>query len=326
MNNSTILQLLKRLFIACCAGCLIAQALAAPQITCEEPIFDFGTRDTAEVVVHSFTLKNTGDEDLLIHAVRPACGCTAARLPRQSIPPGESVDLSTQLTLAGRTGSMRKTIRIDSNDPSTPSLELALVGKTTTDVEILPPVLVLKKNSPSQPATGSVRIKSTDGSQFEITEMRSASGKIKLRADTIPGESAYQISAHFDDTPPTGQHSDTITISTTLKGGKTLTLPATVVATAPIAAAPARIVLEESPEPTISRTIVLKAPKSEQIEIDRIELPDPRITKKSQRLGKFGWRIVFDLPSARDLIGKKVQVVFTSGQIVEIPIEFKATP
>jgi hypothetical protein len=52
-------------------------------------------------VDHTFVLKNAGTSDLLITAIRPACGCTAANLTRQTIPPGESAELSTRLTLAG---------------------------------------------------------------------------------------------------------------------------------------------------------------------------------------------------------------------------------
>jgi hypothetical protein len=308
--------------IVCGLG--FSNLLAEPRIVCNQPTFDFGARDASEVVEHTFTLKNSGTTDLVISAIRPACGCTAANLTRQTIPPGESAELSTRLTLAGRSGELHKSILIESNDPANPALQLALVGKTAADFEIQPSLLVLRKDSPSKPATGSVQIRATDGSAFEIGELLSASGKIKLRADPMPSGNAYQISANLDEEMPPGEHSDQITISTNLKGGKTTTMGALVVVPAPITVAPAKIVLEESLEGAISRTIILKSPKNEKLEISRIETPDPKITTQIQPLGDFGVRVVLgNLSHSRDLDSKLIVIHITSGQMVEIPIHIK---
>lgn len=301
--------------------------LAEPRIVCDQPTFDFGSRDASEVVEHNFTLKNSGSTDLVITAIRAACGCTAANLTRQTIPPGESAELSTRLTLAGRSGELHKSILIESNDPANPALQLALVGKTATDFEIQPLLLVLRKDSPSKPATGSVQIRATDGSAFEIGELLSASGKIKLRADPMPSGNAYQISANFDEEMPLGEHSDQITISTNLKGGRTTTMGALVVVPAPITVAPTKIVLEENPESTVSRTIILKSPKNENLEISRIETPDPKINTQIQLLGDFGVRVVLgNLLASPDLDSKVIVIHLASGQVVEIPFHIKSLP
>jgi hypothetical protein len=303
----------------------ISNLLAEPRIVCDQPTFDFGARDASEVVEHTFTLKNSGTADLVISAIRPACGCTAANLTRQTIPPGESAELSTRLTLAGRSGELHKSILIESNDQANPALQLALVGKTATDFEIQPSLLVLRKDSPSKPATGSVQIRATDGSAFEIGELLSASGKIKLRADPMPSGNAYQISANFDEEMPPGEHSDQITISSNLKGGRTTTVWALVVVPSPITVAPAKIVLEENPESTVSRTVILKSPKNEKLEISRIETPDPKITTQIQPLGDFGVRVVLgNLPQSRDLDSKMIVIYIVLGQVVEIPLHIKS--
>jgi hypothetical protein len=298
--------------------------LAKPRIVCDQPTFDFGSRDASEVVGHTFKLKNSGTTNLVISAIRPACGCTAANLTRQTIPPGESAELSTQLTLAGRSGELHKSILIESNDPANPALQLALVGKTAADFEIQPSLLVLRKDSPSKPATGSVQIRATDGSAFEIGELASASGKLKLRADPMPSGNAYQISANFADEMPPGEHSDQITISTNLKGGRTTTMGALVVVPAPITVAPTKIVLEENLEATVSRTIIMKSPRNEKLEITRIETPDPKITTQIQALGDFGLRVnLGKLAQSRDLDSKVIVIHLASGQMLEIPIHIK---
>jgi hypothetical protein len=302
-------------------------ALGAPRITCKAPVFDFGTRDPSESIDHTFLLENTGTSDLIISAIRPACGCTAANMTRQTIPPGESAELSTRLNLVGRTGDLHKSILIESNDPANPALQLALVGKTAADFEIQPSVLVLRKDSPSKPATGSVQIRATDGSAFEISELVSTSGKLKLRSDPMPSCNAYQISASFDEEIRAGEHSEQITISTNLKGGRTTTMGALVVVPAAITVAPAKIVLEENPVGNVSRTIILKSPKNERLEIARIETPDPKVTTQIQPLGDFGVRVVLgNISPNRDLDSKVIVIHLASGQVVEIPIHIKTRP
>jgi hypothetical protein len=299
--------------------------LAAQQINCKAPVFDFGTRDPSETIDHTFMLENAGDSDLIISAIRPACGCTAANMTRQTIPPGESAELSTRLNLVGRTGDIHKSILIESNDPANPNLQLALVGKTATDFVIQPSVLVLRKDFPGKPATGSVQIRATDGSAFEISEIFSAGGKIKLRADPISNGNTYKISAIFDYELPPGEHSDKVTISTNLKASRKATISTVVIVPSPITVAPAKIVLVQNLEMPVSRTLILKTNRNEIFEVIKIELPNSCITSKVQRLGHFGVRIFLENISAtQELDGKTMKILFNSGQVIEIPFHVKS--
>ena len=229
--------------------------------------------------------------------------------------------LSTKLTLSGRSGSQRKTIRIESNDPESPTLELALVGKASKDFEVSPPTLVLK-TSPTQPASGSVRIKSTDGSTFEITKLHSASGKVKLRADPIPEENAYQVSAQLEEVPEAEQFQDTVTVSTSLKGGSQIELPLITIIPKQITVVPTKIVLNAAPGILISRAVILKAPKSEVIEVDRIQVPNPQMTQKVHALGNFGLRINFENINPTDELNNKKAVIYLKdGRVIEIVFE-----
>ena len=109
-----------------------------PRIFCEEPTFDFGSRDASEVVDHTFVLKNTGTADLEIKRVQPACGCTTAELEKKVVPPGESSRISAKLSLAGRGGELQKPILIESNDTTNPALQLVMKGVVGADFEITP--------------------------------------------------------------------------------------------------------------------------------------------------------------------------------------------
>ncbi len=99
---------------------------------------------------------------------------------------------------------------------------------------------------------------------------------------------------------------------------------ALVVVPAPITVAPTKIVLEENLEATVSRTIIMKSPRNEKLEITRIETPDPKITTQIQALGDFGLRVnLGKLAQSRDLDSKVIVIHLASGQMLEIPIHIK---
>ena len=162
--------------IVCGLG--VSSLLAEPRIVCDQPTIDFGSRDASEVVSHTFELKNTGTSDLVISAVRPACGCTTAQLDKSVIPPGETSKLGAQLSLAGRGGEIQKPILIESNDPANPALQLTFKGVVGADFEFSPSLLTLRKDSPESPATASTVLKSLKNEPFEILNAKSESGKL----------------------------------------------------------------------------------------------------------------------------------------------------
>jgi hypothetical protein len=306
------------------AGMGLANLLAEPRIVCDQPTFDFGSRDASEVVEHTFTLKNSGTTDLVISAIRPACGCTAAELTQSTIPPGESAKLSAKLTLAGRNGQVQKPILIESNDPANPALQLVMKGVIGTDFQIMPSTMVLRKDSPDAPATASVIVKSMKNENFEITDAKSEGGKLKVRWDKFPDENSYQITANFEERLAAGQYEDKITIETNHPTRKQLEISVIVVVPSPIAVAPLKIVLDSSSTAPVSRTIILKYPSKDTLSIDKIETPDPSMTSQSEAIGNFGARVVIgNIISTSALAGQSVQILLSTGQIVQIPFEIR---
>jgi len=91
-----------------------------PSISCDAPVYDFGTRTNTDDIPHSFMLMNKGREPLVISHVRTGCGCTRADLDRSIIPPGGTASLSTRLTLRGYSGIKRTSIYLHTNDPDNP--------------------------------------------------------------------------------------------------------------------------------------------------------------------------------------------------------------
>lgn len=102
-------------------GCLLllvlgAVAMATPELTVEDPDYDFGTIGLGYMVKHTFVLQNTGDEQMEIVYVRASCGCTTTELSTTSLAPGESVPLEV-LVLADHGTTKGVTIYVHTNAP-----------------------------------------------------------------------------------------------------------------------------------------------------------------------------------------------------------------
>ena len=103
--------------------------LAAPQITANESVYQFGSVLEGVVVTHTFVLTNAGDETLVITSVHTSCGCTTIDLAKKNLAPGESVNLDAILDTVGFGGrTITKMIYVESNDPAEPKFVLQLKG------------------------------------------------------------------------------------------------------------------------------------------------------------------------------------------------------
>src|SRR5262245_55113782 len=105
-----------------------------PRIAVDPPSFDFGRTLPQKAVSREFSLRNFGDQDLVIESVSTSCGCTVADdLAKKVIKPGDSLPLRVTLTTPAGTGPITKSVMVRSNDPAHPLLEIKL--KTTVAAE-----------------------------------------------------------------------------------------------------------------------------------------------------------------------------------------------
>lgn len=299
-----------------------ATAPATPRIACDEPVFQFGTRDSSETVEHSFELKNTGTSDLAITAIRPACGCTATELTRPTIPPGETAKISTKLTLAGRSGEARKTIAVESNDPANPTIVLAMEGKIATEFEVAPPVFTLRQPAASQPATGSVQI-TPNNHPFRITGSQSSDPSVRISTGTGPDGRSHQITATLEKLTTSDPQPFLVTLQTDSPRVPTIDIPAVVVLEKKILVAPEKILLREGDAET-KKYVLLKSAEGTPLEIKEISTPAPAVkvdysaTPSSIRLAVRG------LSDLREYDGKAIVVIFTNGESIQIPVVFES--
>jgi len=122
------------LFSGCLLGCQrdksaqpAAQARpGSPIIEFDEHVHDFGVVNQDMLVKHRFVIKNAGRALLTIQNVRTSCGCTAATVGLEAIPPGGTSPLEVTLGTRFFSGPDSKTIQVDSNDPHKPTSTLEI--------------------------------------------------------------------------------------------------------------------------------------------------------------------------------------------------------
>ena len=92
------------------------KTLTPPKMVLSEVEWDFGVVKPNEKPAKVITIKNEGDEDLLIEKVRASCGCVKTSLSTKRIKSGKSVELTITFDTTGYDGKVSKDIFITSND------------------------------------------------------------------------------------------------------------------------------------------------------------------------------------------------------------------
>ncbi|MEX0966822.1 MAG: DUF1573 domain-containing protein [Bacteroidia bacterium] len=97
-----------------------------------EDSHDFGTITEGTQAKHVFTVKNTGNADLMIVNVRPSCGCTTPSWTREPIAPGKTGTITAVFNSSGRPGNFHKSITVTTNEPQSNNTKVIFIKGTVT--------------------------------------------------------------------------------------------------------------------------------------------------------------------------------------------------
>jgi len=86
-----------------------------PVIEYEDPDIEFGTINEGDTMRHEYKFTNTGDAPLIIASLKPSCGCTAGKYPKEPIQPGESGTVEVVFHSKGKTGRQEKSMAVLTN-------------------------------------------------------------------------------------------------------------------------------------------------------------------------------------------------------------------
>ena len=86
-----------------------------PKIQMDEESYDFGDIIQGESVTHEFSIKNIGNDKLLINSAKGSCGCTVPVWPKEPILEGEESTIKVTFNSAGKKGRQNKTVTLVTN-------------------------------------------------------------------------------------------------------------------------------------------------------------------------------------------------------------------
>lgn len=82
--------------------------------------FDFGKMKEGDKVMHTYIVKNTGTNPLVISNVQVSCGCTAPFFPKEPILPGKEGEVTLEFNSTGKSGHVDKNALIVANADNAP--------------------------------------------------------------------------------------------------------------------------------------------------------------------------------------------------------------
>ena len=85
------------------------------EIKVDEEIHDFGILQAGEIVLFTFVLTNTGENNLIIENVESDCGCVHINYTKQPVKPGAAGLVEVEFDTSGLFGREFKTITLHAN-------------------------------------------------------------------------------------------------------------------------------------------------------------------------------------------------------------------
>jgi hypothetical protein len=301
----------------------VVAAAGTPRIVVDEPIYDFGRMETGQKREHQWTVRNAGDTDLIIHSVRPSCGCTNTAMADDVIPPGGSTTLTSVLDLPRQVGPVRKNIAISSNDPQQSTMMVAFVGEATQAIMIEPQVLSFQNIEPDAVETLTADIRSTEeGVTFNILDIGfREDGAFDVEYETVEEGLHYRLKVTTRP-PLTGSHaSEQIIVGTDNERATNVYLTAVATILTDIITAPDVIRLSALHTDPLKRMILLRGGRVTEFAITDVTLPHPDMTYTvTERLPGMLYVEVANIVAHPDLDGTEIIVHTDAPSVPEIRV------
>jgi hypothetical protein len=142
-------------------------------------------------------LKNAGNQPLEIKSVKPSCGCTATKLDKNVLEPGEVASVDVSLNIGTASGPVTKTITITSNDPNNETKIVYLRADVVRALMLSMPYIAFTDLSIGKQSTASITVKNNSSENITCFGFEATNGLIvspKGRVELKPGEE-FKLSA-----------------------------------------------------------------------------------------------------------------------------------
>lgn len=301
-----------------------AASVQGPRIASDAPVFDFGVADNAQPIDHTFVIRNDGDTTLVIERVRPTCGCTVANITKKELAPGETSEISTRLSLPGRTGHQSKVLIVYSNDPEQPEYRLTLTGEMSSTITVNPARQFIGQVNPGQKVDMTVSLEAAPGQTFAITGVEPSSQDIHTEVETVEPGRNYRVKARLKAGNDAGLYQANLRILTDHPARGSIDIPITGNIVGDVLVAPQDITLSLQHTDPVTRYIVVRPGAAGSFELLSVTAPDPGIQVNTFPFGNNGYRIQLEnITASPELDGKEIVLTTSAPASPEIKVPFR---
>lgn len=186
-------------------------------------VYDFGQVDEGDIVTHTFTFTNTGDEPLIISDAKGSCGCTVPAKPIYPIMPGETASITVQFNSKNKRGIRNQKVTLTANtQPAQTFLYLkgeVIPADPDAEPETGTDVITLKDDPTEKecfvvypnPTSESMRIRMPEADQGRRADIviRSQDGQLMAQrmVPEVSGDVEFEVS-HY----PSGTYYATVAV------------------------------------------------------------------------------------------------------------------
>jgi len=271
--------------------------LDAAVAACDQPEFDFGTVRQGQSVRHAFGLHNTGTEALTIDRVRAGCSCIVAQVSQREIPPGGEAEIVVRLKTRGRKGDQTLGVRVFTNAPQQPELDLTLRGKVEILAGFATERLYLREVLKGTSRTELVELEGSRLAELKPSApVTNAPGR--LSGDWIEQDGRRKLKVTFIAGQQEGRFSGRLTAQTGLAEPAQLGLTVTAMVTGDLVADRGLVTFGPyRKEHTPAFEVTVRSMSHRPFKIEAVEDPGGLVSGEAQ-LVEAGWRIALRLTKA----------------------------
>jgi hypothetical protein len=162
--------------------------------------------------VGSFRYTNTGKQVVHFNSIHPSCGCTTATLKKNDVAPGETGEITATFKVGSSTGTVQKTVRVETDDEAEPVTILTLRAVIPQLLEVRPTFVFWENSEPATPKTIVVKAAkelnaknvNVSSSSPDFTTKVASNGGGEFKIEVTPHDTSRPITATLTIQPDNG--------------------------------------------------------------------------------------------------------------------------
>ena len=288
------MPLVRTTVILCGMLVVVDAAWAGPKLKCDEATYDYGTVWVGPPVKHTFTVKNEGDEPLLITGVKAGCPCITVAEYDKEIAPGKTGRMTLLLNTHKVGGHATKTRTLSTNDPDHERLTLGFCGTVKHYIQVNPlGGCAFGKVSSDQPTTKTITITNNTGQELKLEP---ANELKHFKYELVPDEKGSVFQFKVTAAPPfdPGSTSETAVFKTNYPKVPEVQIKCTYYSPPRLEVRPPKIVIDRLLEADATRVVRFVNNGKTPIEAGKVTVEDPKLSatiKPGQKPNSFEIRL-----------------------------------